>query len=257
METIHERIVDWAEKYVPIFNELSDKYNTYFYTQSPLNEINAPVDTMIIGINPKGNLNGGGCSLSAEEYISGNSSWYSRFDQNGKNQWNFNHGVRFFLGYDDYRHPESIDDDRKTVWTNLSPFESRNGSSDLRTKLMTEGVKSTLELIRILSPKRIILLGVNAFEQLKRCLGGVDQCIEFSPVFSNIKSKIGRIYGIPTVCVPHPSRQWEVSNAFIPVFIYLHHLAEMTNKKDEMRPLKEIVQYMRHEMELWQGRVEL
>lgn len=95
----------------------------------------------------------------------------------------------------------------------------------------------------MLRPKRIILLAVNAFDQLKKGLGNEDQSIEFLPVLSNVKSSVGTIYGIPTVCVKHPSGQWKVSNAFIPVFIYLHRLAEMTNKKDEKRYVKEVARY--------------
>ena len=53
---IQEEIVKWAEKYVPEFNKLSEKYNTSYYTQSPLNCIDGEVDLMLIGINPKGIL---------------------------------------------------------------------------------------------------------------------------------------------------------------------------------------------------------
>ena len=31
--------MDWAEEYVQIFNELSRKYETSYYTQSPLSAI--------------------------------------------------------------------------------------------------------------------------------------------------------------------------------------------------------------------------
>lgn len=53
METIQEQIVRWANKYIPKFNELSEKHKTPYYTQSPLDIISQPVDLMIIGINPK------------------------------------------------------------------------------------------------------------------------------------------------------------------------------------------------------------
>ena len=44
---IQEEIVKWAEKYVPEFNKLSEKYNTSYYTQSPLNCIDGEVDLML------------------------------------------------------------------------------------------------------------------------------------------------------------------------------------------------------------------
>ena len=165
---IQEEIVKWAEKYVPEFNKLSEKYNTSYYTQSPLNCIDGEVDLMLIGINPKGNLGEGSSKKTTEEYLAGNPYWSERFTKEGKTAWRYNHGARFFLGFDDFCHDESIDNDKKTVWTNLSPFESKNGNNDLRKELMEIGIKSTLELIDIIRPKRIILLGINAFEQLEK-----------------------------------------------------------------------------------------
>lgn len=254
METIHEQVIKWANKYVPKFNNLSKLYSTPYYTQSPLDSINQQVDLMIIGINPKGNAGIGAQEQSIEQFLKGNPYWSKRFNKEGKNSWKFNQGVHFFLGYDNFYHPEGIDNDQKTVWTNLSPFESKQGNKDLKRELMQEGLKSTLELIRILQPKRIVLLGITAFQQIEKVIGS-NKDIEYSPVFNNIKSQIGRINQIPTVCVPHPSGQWEVSNKFIPMFIFLHGLAEITNKQKEVKPLKEVIEIMRAEMKRWQDYV--
>ena len=127
---------------------------------------------MIIGINPKGNAGIGGRKMSIEQYLKGNPSWKERFNAEEKICWRFNQGVRFFLGYDDFYHPESIDNDENIVWTNLSPFESKQGNKDLKRELMQEGLKSTLELIEILQPRRIILLGINAFRQIEKAMIG-------------------------------------------------------------------------------------
>lgn len=254
METIHEQISKWANKYVPKFNNLSKLYSTPYYTQSPLDLIDSQVDLMIIGINPKGNADLYEQEQSIEQFLKGNPYWANRFDQEGKTIWKFNQGVHFFLGYDNFYHPESIDNDAKTVWTNLSPFESNQGNKDLKKELMQEGLKGTLELIEILHPKRIVLLGITAFQQIEKVLGSKEN-IEYSPVFDNIKSQIGRINQIPTVCVPHPSGQWEISNKFIPMFIFLHGLAEITNKKNVIKPLKNVIEIMRKEMKDWQERV--
>ena len=72
---IQEEIVKWAEKYVPEFNKLSEKYNTSYYTQSPLNCIDGEVDLMLIGINPKWNLGEGSSKKTTEEYLVGNPYW--------------------------------------------------------------------------------------------------------------------------------------------------------------------------------------
>ncbi len=116
---------------------------------------------------------------------------------------------------------------------------------------MQVGLQSTLELIDILQPKRIVLLGINAFRQIEKAIGNNGK-VEYSAVCSNVKSQVGRINQIPTVCVPHPSGQWEVSNKFISMFIFLHGLAEITNKKNVVKPLKDVVEIMQTEMRSWQ-----
>ncbi len=248
---VQEKILDWAEKYVPQFNNLSKLYHTPYYTQSPLNCIENEVDIMIIGINPKGDLEVGPCNKKPEEYLEGNPCWSKRFNEEGliAKEWKYNQGARYFLGFDDFRHDESIDNDKKTVWTNLSPFVSKNGNNDLRRELMENGIKSTLELIDIIQPKRIIVLGIGAFGQLKKSCK--ENKIEYSKVFSNIKAQVGRINNIPTVCVTHPSGHWEVSNTFNSMFIFIHGLAEMSKVKGQVKPLNEVVEKMRNEMRLW------
>ncbi|WP_462135516.1 hypothetical protein [Porphyromonas endodontalis] len=256
MKSIQEQITDWAEKYVPTFNKLSEQYKTPYYTQSPLNEINQPIDLMVIGINPRGDLGSGAQNKNADAYKQGNPFWEKRFNEEGKICWNFNQRARFFLGYDDFYHPESIDNDVKVVWTNLSPFESKQGNSDLKKELMQAGLQSTLDLIEILQPKRIVLFGINAFEQLKNAIGNLGT-VEYATVFDNMKSKVGRINNIPTVCVQHPSSsQWEGGcHTFLSMFIFLHGLAEITNKKNTVKPLKDVVATMRKEMTSWQKNV--
>lgn len=256
---IQEELRKWANEYVPKFNDLSKEFKTHYYTQSPLDSINDTIDLMIIGINPKGNLNNGERKLTVEEFLKGNPFWENRFNDNGtiNKEWKYNQGARFFMGYDNFRHNDSIDNDEKTVWTNLSPFESKSGSSDLRKELMEEGINSTLALIKILQPKRIVLLGSKAFQIMAKILGNESSAIEFSPVFSNVKAQVGRIYNIPTVSLTHPSGQWDVSNKFNSMFVFIHGLAEITNKRNTVKPLKDVVEIMRKEMELWKERVSL
>ena len=70
---------------------------------------------------------------------------------------------RLFLGYGS-KYPDSqIDDDKKVVWTNLSPFESSKGVSNLKKELLAEGIKSTIELINILQTKKDCFHGNKCF----------------------------------------------------------------------------------------------
>ena len=73
-------------------------------------------------------------------------------------------------------------------------------------------------------------------------------------MFSNRKAQIGRIFNIPTVCVAHPSGQWNLVINFISVFIFLHRMSEITNKRNKMFPLSVVADNMRKEMRLWQER---
>lgn len=256
---IHEEIVNWANEYIPQFNALSEQFRTHYYTQSPLDSINDTIDLMIIGINPKGNLNNGARKMSAEDFLRGNPTWKERFNDDGtiNKEWKkYIQGARYFMGYDDRCHNDSIDNDKKTVWTNLSPFESHNGSRDLRKELMEYGIKSTLDLIRILRPKRIVLLGIKGFQTMEKVLGSDNGIIEFSPVFYNVKAQVGRIHNIPTVCLTHPSGHWDISNTFNSMFVFLHQLSENTNS-DQIRPLKEVVDTMRKEIKMWIERVSI
>jgi hypothetical protein len=41
------------------------------------------------------------------------------------------------------------------------------------------------------------------------------------------------------------------------MFVFIHGLAEITNKRNTVKPLKDVVEIMRKEMELWKERVSL
>ena len=80
-KTKQELLKEWSELWIPKFNELSQKYNTPYYTQSPLNVIETDIELMVVGINPKGN---GKCTSThtVDGYLEGNKEWWSkRFDK--------------------------------------------------------------------------------------------------------------------------------------------------------------------------------
>lgn len=248
----------WSEKWVPLFNRLSEKYTNPYYTQSPLNAVEEDIDLMFVGINP-GEPDEGckkASNLSPEQFLRGNPSWEERF-KNGKNVWRFTNGARFFLGYDVYRHKETIDNDKRVVWTNLSPFISKKGFSDLKPELKEEGIKSFIELVTILKPKKIVLLGGNAFSLLyKFATEDIKRHIEHMKVYDNLPLEIGRIYNSPAYNVSHPSGKWAVSHCFIPVFIYFRDLYDTYEDGKPKFKLKDIREKMRKEMRLWQEHIK-
>lgn len=256
---MQEEIVDWAEKNVKKFNELSQKYETSYYTQSPLSAVGEDVELMVVGINPKGGaIYPNGKVLTCEEYLNGNPAWNDRFLKDGSIHpaWGkdsrFLPDTRFFLGYGNNYTSDSIDSDEKTIWTNLSPFVSPQGSKDLPKELMQAGVISTIELIKIVKPQRIVLLGNGALEKIKSNM--TDQTtISYLQVFENVNYLIGQLYGIPIVNVCHPSGQWKVSNTFTSVFIFLHKLATDKFKSN----LENVADYIRKEFSAFQTKVRV
>lgn len=260
MENLQKQITAWAEKYVPKFNELSKKYETSYYTQSPLSVVCDSVELMVVGINPKGDsIYPKGKELTYEEFLNGNPCWKGRFQEDGSIHpaWGkdsrFLPDARFFLGYGKNYSSDDIDSDKKTIWTNLSPFVSPQGSKDLPKELVQAGVISTIDLIKIVKPQRIVLLGKGALEMIKSSMEDTKN-ISYMQVFENVNYLIGHVYEIPTVNVCHPSsRNWSVSNGFTSVFVFLHKLATDKFKSN----LKNVADYMRKEMIAYQTKVKI
>lgn len=244
---MNEKLIKWAEKYVPQFNELSKKYKTVYYTQSPLSKVCDNVDLMILGINPKGDKGGVSNYEDVKSFLDGNLTWASRFNPDGtiSREWagdrkKFFPCGRFFLGYPKYKSIDSIDNDSTTVWANFSPFQSNKGFSDLGSEITKLSIESTIELIDILSPKRIVIFGKNGFQDLDKAVKRLSLPnfnIEHDEVIAGLK--IGRINGIPTVCVNHPSDHWVYNNSFISMFILLHRLYDVS-ESGKLQPLKSV-----------------
>ncbi len=260
-----QKLEEWSQKWVPTFNELSEKYNTVYYTQSPLDRIERDVEVMLIGINPGGN-GAGRTIVTPEEFLKGNPAWEKRFEGN-KNVWRYTNGVRFYLGYDSRRHDDTIDDDSRVVWTNLSPFASENGFSDLKPELRDAGIESTAELISALRPWQIILHSVDAFKLLDKYSGcSTELQIEHVKVFDNLPLEIGRIsfqiensqtITIPTYQVVHPSGKWPVSHCFTSIFLYLLKLYDVYEDGKPAKSLAGVRKDLRHEVKLWQSCIEV
>ena len=260
---IQKQLTDWADKYVPIFNDLSTRTHTIYYTQSPLNEVESEIDLMIIGINPKCKHRNAheDISKTTDDFLKGNPHWENRFSE----KWDFIENAHHFLGYDKDYHPESIDNEKKTVWTNISPFQSNNGFTDLPNIVLKDSIDSLMDLISILKPKRIVLLCRQAFDKFEK-YASRKQEIEHTIVVddSNDHNKIlqiGRIQGISTVCVDHPSGRgrssWAISNTFNSLFIFLFFLIDELEDGKTIKTLKEVKIKMIQQLLLCQSRMNI
>lgn len=254
--SISKQLMQWAEKWVSVFNELAAQHKAHYYTQSPLTGIDAPVEVMMIGINPKGNLHDAVSHYEPIDFLGGNSCWSKRFDDKGWRKFIMN--GRWFMGYDSRETDLPIDDDRKTVWCNLTPFVSNKGFADLPAELVNTGIKSLFELIAILKPRKIVLLTSKGFKQLtdRKVDKELKEKVLYTFLFATPNLQIGEINGTPTICVNHPSGQWAVSNKFIPILILLHELS-YKDANGKRRTLRETKDIMRKEIALWIDRIEL
>lgn len=123
--SIKEALNDWAMKAVEEFNPLT-REGIGYYQQSPLNNINKPIETLVCGINPGSESSGR--ELTAEIFLKGNEDWINRFVSEEENafvskKWAKYFGdAHYFICNDKVRHNDGFDDDTKTVWTNLTPF---------------------------------------------------------------------------------------------------------------------------------------
>lgn len=246
---IFTNIEDWAQYYVPEFNRLSEKYKTPYYTQSPLSNVGESVELMIVGINPKGELGTGKTELTWEEYLKGNKSWNERFLKDGTMHpdWKkrFLPDVHFFLGYDNYYHPESIDSDSKTIITNMTPFCSPKGfNKPMPSELIQIGLESIASLFSLVKPKRIVLLGANAFGNIQANMEDKTN-VSYETLYKGFC--VGQICGIPTVNVIHPASNGWVTNSFPPIFIFLHKIATDKFKLD----IKNVADYMRKQIDAY------
>lgn len=249
---VNEELRKWSEEYIPQFNILSKKYNTAFYTQSPLNIIDKHISLMIVGINPKGLVGSGSTEYTPEGFLKGNPSWNERFVDDCC-KWKFICNARSMMGFDRYRN-EIIDDDSEVVWTNLSPFESKNGFTDLPSELADASIESVLKLIYILHPKRIIFMGGGAFDIFDNHLSNYDKkIIEHKRLFINEVIEIGRIYDIPALYVSHASHTWPVkgSHYFTPMIIHLHGMIDSVVGGHPTRKFADVYNIIIKELDIW------
>ena len=159
--TIRDSLMDWAQRtingaqingkdYIG-FNEISKHTNTQYYLQSPLDKITNNIDTLVLGINPGGTEPGVTEMKSPEDYLKGNKYWENRFNENHISpDWAayFGRGHKMICG-NQVRDNLMLDNDIKTVWSNLTPFATRE-VSQLKSVHWEAGLRSTAELITIL-----------------------------------------------------------------------------------------------------------
>lgn len=202
MKNIQQELKKWAEDVYTYYNPKAEELNIDYYTQSALNilEDDIPIELMIIGINPG---NGGSFCKErfkrAEDVLNGNCD-ISTNEHYNIIEWTIIKRLRIILGKD---YDAVLSDERRFVFTNATFFTTENetGLESAQVKeAQKESVKYTIELAKIIKPKRII------------CLGGKNcaDIIGLNPVtiIKDVNVPIGyenTFFGIPTYCIKHTS----------------------------------------------------
>lgn len=237
--TIQESLLKWAERTVngteikgikfAGFNEISKDTSTQYTLQSPLDQINNTIDTLVLGINLRG-AKSGSTEISPDAFLKGNEFWKNRFNDNQvSREWAtyFGLGHKMICGNQE-RDNLLLDNDEKTVWENLTPFVTPN-SKLLESEHWEAGLRSTAELITILKPKRIILFSTEGFNLLAPYIK-VEHLPIVKDAFTKKTIEIGTIDRYPAIQLSHPSRAWITHFLFLPMIVQLHQFYAVNKK---------------------------
>lgn len=185
---IQERLASWAEETVKVYNSIAETLNKKnpnkkwgYYTQTPLSLVSQSPDLLILGINPGA---AGGGIMTGEELLQGNPCFkgkgdeeilfdlYKRHDpQKRKYGWDLMNKVNKML---EYAGKQTLNDLDKFVLSNMV-FFGTDHQGDI-PKVINQEVcaQKTLELIDILKPKVVLLLGDQSRDLFKKVIKGVE-----------------------------------------------------------------------------------
>ncbi|TDS13899.1 uracil-DNA glycosylase family protein [Sphingobacterium paludis] len=198
-----EQLKNWADKVIDTITPFAEKLNRDFYPlQSPIKK---DVDILFIGLNP-----GGGYTYSCQK---DNPSWEFR---NGrmtverllKGNPTFSKGLEswpLFRGLKQIPYINDILQKDNYAYTNYYYISTKSFNEALSDPNQTQAIQQckelTLELIRLVQPKTILVLGTSngidklPFSNKKAVLHGVKKRLLMSAEFE----------GIQVFAIPHPS----------------------------------------------------
>lgn len=176
---IQEKLASWAKETVNVYNPIVDTLNKEsrgYYTQSVLNRETLDPDLLIIGINPGA---AGGGIMNGDELLQGNPCFKGKSDkeimyyfferpdpQKRKKGWDLMVKIRKML---EFAGKHTLDELDKFVLSNMVFLgTTKQGQIPLNNDQKIECAKRTLDLIDILKPKVVLLLGDQTRDLFKK-----------------------------------------------------------------------------------------
>jgi len=203
MGTIQEQLRKWADETADAYHKLATDPNhpecdLAFYTQSDLTKIDSKPELLILAINP-------GFGGSYTKQIK-NPDWNLRDRMTGErllqgnpcfkqhNSWHLWKVLRNIFSFGNISH--LLEDERQNVWTNLTFFSTPKAG--MIPDKAWESVLQTLELIKILRPKKILCLG-------KPCREKFQKHVSFRELIQG-ELYTGKLKESVVYAIPHPSK---------------------------------------------------
>ena len=166
--SIHEKLIDWAEETVNVYNPIAKTLKMGYYTQTPLSLVSQSPDLLIFGINP--GAEGGKDNMTGEELLKGNPCFdgldkkgivkamcEDRDDNKKRNGWALWHRLNNMLK-NSSNHKELLQDFNRFVLSNMIFFGTAKENQIPKID-KDKCAERTLKLIDNLEPKVVILLG--------------------------------------------------------------------------------------------------
>lgn len=239
---IRDNLCQWAEQtaelYVKIATDAPD-HNLAFYQQTPLRDIEEPVEVVVMGINPGsgGSYTGqkrykawklNGKDATGEHLLNGNIvAW------DAHKEWLYWKNTKRLLSA---AFGDKVEDDTKIVLTNATFFNTPE-SNILPKGLINETIENTVRLIDILAPTSkivVVLSGANCFGYLK---AHYKDKFQEESVYGN-KLILGRLDGLTYIGLYHPASRY--TNALTALVQKAIKLAKL-NVTLKLKDLKQLI----------------
>lgn len=199
-----QKLQEWANETANFYHEMAEIHDLAFYTQSDLNKVSEYPELLILGINPgsegeykahqiddptwqEWGVNG---RMDGATLLKGNPYMHQ------KSEWRIWQGLTRIFSRGDIS--DILDDESKFAWSNIIFFNTPK-EKNIERKLYNECPKQTLELIKILQPKRILCLSIRS------CFDVLKNEIEDHEVLINSYLEKGKLLNIPIYGIRHTS----------------------------------------------------